>query len=470
MSLQATRLCPTCGRPDPQFRDFCPRCGEYLRWEDENDPAARVAAAPAPEPPTEEMPAPVHPAASVLLLLDAASVTVAAGGTGSLRGLIRNQSGVVDNYDFRVAGLPAAWVGTPPTAYLLPFGSGDGDHEVPFELTLTPPRSSEATAGPWPFTLEAVSRTSGAIAARVPATLVIEPFEELTAHAQPQRRRGRRRGNYAIEVANRGNAPAVARLSGVDTDDACDVRIDPPALPIAAGARATARVRVAPRRTLWWGRPVEHQIQVDGPVPQTLAFRQLSWIPWWVPVAVAMIIALVIALLALRGDPPIPVPEVRGQTVESAQAELVDAGLKSTPRLQEQVVNDPRQVGRVIAQNPAAGSEIDADGAVILATGVANQVVSVPNIRGATLDQAQQLLGAAGLTLGVIEPGDAPRDAVIDFQNPAAGSDARLGSGVSVLLAVADDAEDQATPTPTPTPEATATATPEPTVAPDQSG
>ena len=171
-------------------------------------------------------------------------------------------------------------------------------------------------------------------------------------------------------------------------------------------------------------------------MPQSLAFRQLPWIPWWVPVAVAMLVALAIALLALRGDPPIPVPEVRGQTVENAQALLVDAGLKATPRLQEQVVGDPRQVGRVIAQNPAPGSEIDADGAVILQTGVANQIVGVPNVRGATLEQAQQILGANGLTLGVIDPGDAPRDALVDFQNPAAGDDARLGSPVNVLLAV----------------------------------
>jgi beta-lactam-binding protein with PASTA domain len=219
-------------------------------------------------------------------------------------------------------------------------------------------------------------------------------------------------------------------------------------------------VRVEPHRTLWWGRPVEHRIDVDGPVPQSLAFRQLPWIPWWVPVAVAMIVALVIALLALRGDPPIPVPEVRGETVENAQALLVDAGLKSTPRLQEQVVGDPRQVGRVIAQNPAPGSEVDADGAVILQTGVANQIVGVPNVRGATLEQAQQILGASGLTLGVIEPGDAPRDALVDFQNPAAGDEANLGSPVNVVLEGEEEAEEE--PTPTPTPEGTATPTPEP--------
>jgi beta-lactam-binding protein with PASTA domain len=83
----------------------------------------------------------------------------------------------------------------------------------------------------------------------------------------------------------------------------------------------------------------------------------------------------------------------------------------------------------------------------------------VPSIRGVTLDQAQQILGAAGLTLGVIDPGDAPRDALVDFQNPAAGDDARLGSPVNVLLAVEEEEEE---PEATATPTATATPEPEP--------
>jgi beta-lactam-binding protein with PASTA domain len=82
---------------------------------------------------------------------------------------------------------------------------------------------------------------------------------------------------------------------------------------------------------------------------------------------------------------------------------------------------------------------------------VANEVATVPNIRGVTLDQAQQRLSRAGLALGVIDPGDPPRDARVDFQNPAAGTDARLGSAVNVVLAVAEEA----TPTPTATPTVT---------------
>jgi eukaryotic-like serine/threonine-protein kinase len=150
-----------------------------------------------------------------------------------------------------------------------------------------------------------------------------------------------------------------------------------------------------------------------------------------------MLIALAIALLALRGE-RITVPEVRGETVEVAQQRLVDAGLDATPRVQEVTVGDQAQIGRVLGQNPAAGEEIDSDGAVILQAGVANQAVSVPDVRGLTRDEAQRVLQGAGLTLGVIEPGDAPGDARVDFQNPGAGGEARLGSPVNVILADAE--------------------------------
>ena len=132
-------------------------------------------------------------------------------------------------------------------------------------------------------------------------------------------------------------------------------------------------------------------------------------------------------------------PEVRGETVEAAQQRLVEAGLEEEPRVQEVVVDDQAQIGRVLGQNPAAGEEIDSGDAVILQAGVANQAVSVPDVRGRTRDEAQLILQQSGLTLGVIEPGDAPGDALVDFQNPGAGGEARLGSPVNVILVDAEE-------------------------------
>jgi hypothetical protein len=470
MSLQSdpvVRECPNCGHPDYKQRDFCASCGEYLRWELTEEQPVRPAPAPAPAPVQPEAPTAVmqplaEKPAPVALLLHAASATVAAGGLATLTGTLRNQSGVVDNYDFRVRGLPAEWVELPPTAYLLPYGSAEG-HEQTFQLALAPPRSPEAEARAWPFSLEVVSRSSGSVAARADATLVIEPFHQVEVHARPQRRRGRMRASYSIEVSSRGNADATVALTAADTDDATTTRLDPPAVRVAPGGRARAQLRVRPRRTIWWGRAVEHRIDVQAalreepaqvPAPPQLAFRQLSWIPWWVPALVLVLVALAIALLALRGE-QVVVPEVRGQTVEQAQQALVDAGLESAPRVQEEVVGDPDQIGRVIAQNPAAGTQIDSGDALILQAGVANQIVGVPDVRGATRDQAQQLLASAGLMLGAIEPGDASAEATVDFQNPAAGESARVGSAVNLILVEpeAPPEEEIQEPEPTATPE-----------------
>jgi PASTA domain len=445
-----TPACPNCGLPDTDRQDFCPSCGEYLRW-DEYTREARPAPAPPPyTPPPAPAPADAQPGpAPVLLVLDGErpTVTVAAGQRASVAGIIRNQSGLVDNYDLRVTGVPAAWTTPPPTAYLLPFGSGD-DHEQRFEIGLAPPRAPEAEARPWPLTIEAVSRSRGGVVARAQALLVVLPYRDVTMRARPQRRRSRGSARFDVELQSRGNAPATVALTAADGGEATSVRLEPATVRLPPGGTAVARLRVSPRRTIWWGRPEEHQLDVAAtvtdadagasPPPQAVTLRQLPWIPWWVPVALFLLIALVIALLALRGE-RITVPEVRGETVEAAQQRLVDAGLDATPRVQEVTVGDQAQIGRVLGQNPAAGDEIDSDGAVILQAGVANQAVSVPDVRGLTRDDAQRVLQGAGLTLGVIEPGDAPGDALVDFQNPGAGGQARVGSPVNVILVDAEE-------------------------------
>ena len=57
-----------------------------------------------------------------------------------LLGLIRNESGIVDNYDIAVSGLPEGWwTVAPATAYLVPYGSS-GKYEQELQIHLHPPR------------------------------------------------------------------------------------------------------------------------------------------------------------------------------------------------------------------------------------------------------------------------------------------------------------------------------------------
>src|SRR5918992_423605 len=175
------RTCQSCGRENPDDRDFCD-CGEYLRWEPTGivqaitpemaKQAAEQTAAPTP-PPAAKAPRPpppvaktavqqaVQPAepsgASITLRLpdedavhgEVLAVGVEPGQTQRVLALVRNQSGIVDNYELRVEGLPEGWWSVyPDTVYLVPFGSS-GTYEQEVEVHLHPPRTPDAEARLW---------------------------------------------------------------------------------------------------------------------------------------------------------------------------------------------------------------------------------------------------------------------------------------------------------------------------------
>ena len=65
-------------------------------------------------------------------------------------------SGIVDNYDLRIDGMPDDWWSIfPGTVYLVPFGSG-GTYEQEVEVHLHPPKSPDAEAKVWELRVVAV--------------------------------------------------------------------------------------------------------------------------------------------------------------------------------------------------------------------------------------------------------------------------------------------------------------------------
>ena len=103
--------------------------------------------------------------------------------------LVRNQSGIVDNYDLRVEGMPQDWWSIfPGTVYLVPFGSG-GTYEQEVEIHLHPPRGPEAEARVWDLRVVADSKAHSTVAAQAPLALHIQPYVETATTLRPQRRR-----------------------------------------------------------------------------------------------------------------------------------------------------------------------------------------------------------------------------------------------------------------------------------------
>ena len=224
--------------------------------------------APAPAPPAQ--PEEPDPAAITLRLPEGEQVRLGEtlamgaepGGRARVLALVRNQSGIVDNYELSVRGLPDDWWSVfPNTVYLTPFGTS-GTYEQEVEIHLHPPRTPEAEARIWELQVVAESKAYNKQAAAAPLRLGIQPFEELKTKLEPERASGRRKASYEVAIKNTANAPVTVALDHEDPDNALKVSFDPPTLEVPAGQTQTSQMVVRPPRQKWIGRPEEKRLSV----------------------------------------------------------------------------------------------------------------------------------------------------------------------------------------------------------------
>jgi hypothetical protein len=221
--------------------------------------AAQPAAEPVPEPATITLRLPDEDAVKGETL----AVGVHPGDRARVRALIRNQSGIVDNYQLSVQGLPEEWFSVlPDTVYLVPYGSG-GTYEQEVEIHLHPPRAAEAEARIWELQVVAHSKAQQHTAATAPLLLGIQPFEQHETKVKPERASGRRKADFQVAVRNKANAPVYVAFAAKEADDDLDLRFKPAAAEIAPGESVETRLRVRPPKQIWIGRPHERRIYVQ---------------------------------------------------------------------------------------------------------------------------------------------------------------------------------------------------------------
>ena len=146
------------------------------------------------------------------------------------------------------------------------------------------------------------------------------------------------------------------------------------------------------------------------------------------PAGTALDIGTRVEIVLSKGPAPKPVPDVRGQTRDEAFKTLTDAGfqpVEGTPEFSPDV-----EGGRVIRTDPAAGTTIEADGNKQV-TVVLSSAVTVPDLNGMTVPEAQAKLTEVGLTLE-LQPFSNGNGRVIT-QAPGAGSRVERGGKVQVF-------------------------------------
>ncbi|GIT80934.1 carboxypeptidase [Leifsonia sp. LS1] len=125
----------------------------------------------------------------------------------------------------------------------------------------------------------------------------------------------------------------------------------------------------------------------------------------------------------------VSIPDLAGKSPDEAKNILKGLGLDSTDGGQQDSV---QPAGTVSATDPAAGSSVG-KGTVVTIFTSNGSLVAVPNVVGQKASDAQKALTSAGFSVKI--SGSGGGDAVVQTQNPAAGTPTKPGTQVALTIA-----------------------------------
>jgi beta-lactam-binding protein with PASTA domain len=380
---------------------------------------------------------------------------VEAGGHGNLPALVRNQSGIVDNYELRINGMPEEWWNvTPPSVYLVPFGAPSGTYEQDVTIHFNPPRSAEAEARIWELEIVAVSRAQGEVTGQTPARVQITPYEELESELRPELVVGRRKGEFALMIRNRANAALDTEVAAVDSQNALHFTFAKQRFIAEPGRRDGTTFTAKAKHNHWVGRSIDRRFEITAKAaaggstarPLNGTFRQKPWIPFWVPIVVPGLIAAAVLLYSLIPHKT-TVPDLHGMTATAAGLAIQKAHLKVPTQPPGEVPSKTVRYLHVVRQSPSWHKGPVANGHF-----TANKVKSgttvtfwiaeprVPNLVGATQAEAQKVLPGLKLQLAPAKTELASRAkakvGTIVSQSPPAKTPVAEGATITIVVAV----------------------------------
>ncbi len=142
-----------------------------------------------------------------------------------------------------------------------------------------------------------------------------------------------------------------------------------------------------------------------------------------------------VTLQVSRGPAEYPVPDVSGEPVKAARADIKAANLDVGTVTR--VYSDSVDKGLVIRTDPPAGEPLHVGRAVDLVVSKGVQPIPVPDVSGMKVDQAQKELEKAGFTVGATTQDyseSVPKDRVIRSEPGGPGVTARPGTSVDLVV------------------------------------
>jgi eukaryotic-like serine/threonine-protein kinase len=157
--------------------------------------------------------------------------------------------------------------------------------------------------------------------------------------------------------------------------------------------------------------------------------------PWIVAalVAVALIAAIVYGFEYVSSSGGFSVPDVTGQPVAKAEAEIVAAHL--VPKVVDEASSTVAK-GDVISTNPTSGNDVNKGSTVTLFVSTGPQLISVPNVVGQSVSSAQSTLQGDGFQVNPQKSNAASciqqQANQVCSQSPAQGSQEPKGTTITL--------------------------------------
>jgi serine/threonine-protein kinase len=132
------------------------------------------------------------------------------------------------------------------------------------------------------------------------------------------------------------------------------------------------------------------------------------------------------------GPKPVAVPDVRNLQYDSAASILQGKGFA----VARKDVDSPQPAGVVLDQSPAANSSVAPKATVTLTVSKGPKTSAVPNVVGQEVGSAKATLTSAGFGSRVItqDVTDPSQDNVVQSQDPAADTQAKPGTTVTIVV------------------------------------
>jgi hypothetical protein len=197
-----------------------------------------------------------------VMSIEASSLKAEAGGQAQTTITLRNPGHLVESFRLDVVGLDDGWWQIhPPELALYP---GEDSTAV---VVLTPPAAARAPDRPLPFGVRAISTLDPSRGVVEEGDLEIGRVFDLQPSISPVTSRARWSARHTITFTNWGNTPVRLKLSATDKDGRLGFQLNPDAVVVPVGGRATARLRVRPSDPFLRGTAVHLPFQVRGEQP-----------------------------------------------------------------------------------------------------------------------------------------------------------------------------------------------------------